>query len=1191
MQSKSERHPRSNRYNVAVSRSSSPNRRVLVAILVAVTLVVVVGLASFIPIYVTRRGKDKSADEREIKQSGEDFNTKLTKRSVITLHSKPRSSSSPAQEGKSHLPSSSASASGEMISKASESALGIKTSVSSSPDFEKASATVASAASHLHSTLVSTAKTIVTSSSENQAATSSLMSTSKEPAPKVTSTVSKQHQTPSLFSILSFNTVTSRISFPSPISSRSELRPTSTWVSQSVLASLLPNTESKWSRWNSWSDCTKTCGSGTRYRNRTCVASNQEAFSASISCSGKFMQTRSCAEWECPDCNRTCIRGTLNAACDACTCLDHVLTGRVKTQNDAPLTGARISLSMVPYIILAQTNASGFFIAFNVCADVNQELLITKEGFVPVKIKPTVLTSTTAEVKASLETAVPPFVTVHPESKMRISGQGVKFCCDGGGNPFPEIEWFKDGNIIDDYANNTLEISNVSGMSGSFRCRVVNDYGSEFSDVASLEVFSAHTSNDVSCNKIPRSKNSTLPPGCVKHGTTSNVIDTGQCLSLPCIRNDSKLSNMACGDTETFCCGVEEVEDIAISCGGSAIFNISRVTRCGCQECSVPKSYISGIVVGIKGAVETPVRYCEIKIAENIFYNADDKGIFTVEVPNDKRRLSVVFSDVFDLEYEDLTKVFRIRKGQTSFVKVVMKEKPVLMPFNSSEPFNVTSAFAQLEIPHDALLKDDGTLYSGRANLRMSLIDSRNRSDVIASPGDFSTVDEDGEEQLLVTYGMLRLDFEGDNAETLSLSKPIKMFLDPEELNILVDSNGNTTTKLWWLDEMTGRWIKAGDLWLETKDSNSYRSKRSPRRFLVTEITPVIQKQRRLNIDVEQNFGAVRVSAPAGSTIRVLCKEPKQKDKYAGYLEENVNGFGVTCISVWINRLCYMQGENNNAQFLKPLAPDSFPVSVSATIVQSQMTAASSDSESAVESFQFEIKTNSRGPVYPHFRNDLINCRATDLREGHRQFQFVDNNQANLDFISSRPPNPETRNPLSWYPVRPSTSCFIKILMNGGKGSVYLAASYRANMKDEANKFGDSVAMAEPVNDNVYIACLEIRCPGDVYQPDLRDLVPEWTHVRVTHLTGTCAFQKNNLPKQDNIDNKNTECPSNAGGSENWFCIPLSDGGGFRVYTVFTAPRKNRKLAFNRCRTGRNDYSAGLATPSSNTATIEFSCS
>ena len=36
---------------------------------------------------------------------------------------------------------------------------------------------------------------------------------------------------------------------------------------------------------------------------------------------------------------------------------------------------------------------------------------------------------------------VPPAVTVHPQSKMRFAGDALTFCCDGVGNPTPEIEW------------------------------------------------------------------------------------------------------------------------------------------------------------------------------------------------------------------------------------------------------------------------------------------------------------------------------------------------------------------------------------------------------------------------------------------------------------------------------------------------------------------------------------------------------------------------------------------------------------------------------------------------------------------------------------------------------------------------------------------------------------------------------
>ena len=95
----------------------------------------------------------------------------------------------------------------------------------------------------------------------------------------------------------------------------------------------------------------------------------------------------------------------MNAVCDACTCDNHILTGRVQTKNSAPLSEAKIALSETPYKVLAQTDDKGFFKALNVCTDVNQEFLISRDGFVSVKLKATVSSSTTANVKVQLEDA------------------------------------------------------------------------------------------------------------------------------------------------------------------------------------------------------------------------------------------------------------------------------------------------------------------------------------------------------------------------------------------------------------------------------------------------------------------------------------------------------------------------------------------------------------------------------------------------------------------------------------------------------------------------------------------------------------------------------------------------------------------------------------------------------------------
>lgn len=106
----------------------------------------------------------------------------------------------------------------------------------------------------------------------------------------------------------------------------------------------------------------------------------------------------------CLDCSRNCTIGTLNAACDACTCIHHELSGRVLTEDDIPLSDANISLAETPYKIIAQTNISGYFATLGVCA-IQQELLITKAGFVPVKLMANVTTPTTVNISAKMEIA------------------------------------------------------------------------------------------------------------------------------------------------------------------------------------------------------------------------------------------------------------------------------------------------------------------------------------------------------------------------------------------------------------------------------------------------------------------------------------------------------------------------------------------------------------------------------------------------------------------------------------------------------------------------------------------------------------------------------------------------------------------------------------------------------------------
>lgn len=137
-------------------------------------------------------------------------------------------------------------------------------------------------------------------------------------------------------------------------------------------------------------------------------------------------------------------------------------------------------------------------------------------------------------------------------------------------------------------------------------------------------------------------------------------------------------------------------------------------------------------------------------------------------------------------------------------------------------------------------------------------------------------MNEDGEEEILETYGMMKLSLEDDNGKPLVMSKPMKVYLDPDKLNLTV-SDGNVSIKLYWLDRKTGRWRSVGDFVLE--DGSKRRRKRSSHRvFLAGTVTPAIAKED-LNFDKpDYRVGSRVTTNPAeDGVIITLCRTGYKK--------------------------------------------------------------------------------------------------------------------------------------------------------------------------------------------------------------------------------------------------------------------------------------------------------------------------
>lgn len=704
---------------------------------------------------------------------------------------------------------------------------------------------------------------------------------------------------------------------------------------------------------------------------------------------------------------------------------------------------------------------------------------------------------------------------------------------------------------------------------------------------SSFTDFDLADTSEAFCDPTPRTKQLKLPPNCVQKGTTNNSVDVGECPSVPCLQNDSDNSN-ACKD-KTFCCGVSMVEEVNIACGNVAEFKLSKTKHCGCGVCNKAVITIRGVVVG--GKEERPVKFAQIEYDGEVKANADFRGgSFSFDVRDGRKRLAVTFKDTFSKEFEDLTKVFHLQEGQSVITKIILaiKQRPVI--FDASQDLSVPlggetddSAFADLEVPGGSLLKEDGTSYSGQANMRLNLIDPRNASDILSAPGDFSAVDEDGEEQILSSVGMMKVNFEDTSGNKLTPSQPMKVFLDPQQLNISVDNNGNTTVKLWWLNKKTGRWILAGNIWSDEKGSIR-RKRRSARRFLVTEITQAIAKSD-LNFDYPNDFCFVGVSAPPGSTARVICGSSSNDNLLEGYREETSNSNGIACVPTWRERTCYLQAESDSSIFLTPDRGgiDSFSYGTNVRVVSSKL-------GRAQESFKLYTNVRSSGPVYPFSRS---NARCYRQDGDNKHFHFQSPQGANASFILSSPRIDDRNSILNWYPPSPSDRskqdvCFIKIIVHNAKAT-FLASSFRGNRQGATDsKVGDYATMAVDSNiNNKFVVCLQIRCPGIV------DRAEERTDVHIIPITGHCHFQSVHIPQKFMENNRDEPCvlpSSGAGKHEKWICVPSGLTSGFDVDFVYRADRSQENLAKHRCLVGRIKENQTTKTPSTTGASLVYSC-
>ena len=662
-----------------------------------------------------------------------------------------------------------------------------------------------------------------------------------------------------------------------------------------------------------------------------------------------------------------------------------------------------------------------------------------------------------------------------------------------------------------------------------------------------------------------------MPPGCTEDGSGRNIVDVGTCSYDECIRRGQGGSG-SCGRRDAKikrCCSpVSPLVKSQVSCTNGVKFSIQKVSGCKCSSCALPDIVVRGRVVDEEGEALL-MGEIEVKGDRNKYYT-DMDGNFRFTVKAGSRKMVLNITDPYGY-LQDTTKAFELHEGQISFYTIVLQKKPPAIKFAAAQkkkiPLSAPTkpAFAAVEIPERAFVTADGKVYDGEITANVGVVDPRNEADMAAAPGDFSTTDDDGEEVMLASAGMLRQSFSDSSGNKLNLDRNISVRIDVEKL----DLPDGLPVYQYYLNKETGRWVKFGVLRSEEEDVVEYvgRTKRQSRRkFFVSEITPNVPYDT-INWDSPLVASYVRVVAPAGAVVTRIGQSNNGRS-FTSYRQETVPSSGILCILSLLNGRAVMQAELEAVPLI-PQQPRNFPRDVNPQII-------SGNSPShPIQSFQFtSAPAGSTGPVFR--MGEARICRQRGERDLAFEFQNAGRG-ATFQWQSPRVNNPRD-NPLLIWQVRRNENCFIKARVTGSSSDsvIYVKSTGRAPGQQEL-EYGYVAEMTTRVGSEG-VVCLEYRCNQGQTQS------PYQTHLQFVTLTGRCRIESLSAVLRT-AQGRCTVNPDQDSSQEQNFCVPDITGGAAGLYKG-----RGQGEARSRCLAGDNNLNQGNPRTTNLNPAVRLNC-
>ncbi|KAI8498473.1 hypothetical protein Bbelb_236750 [Branchiostoma belcheri] len=492
-------------------------------------------------------------------------------------------------------------------------------------------------------------------------------------------------------------------------------------------------------------------------------------------------------------------------------------------------------------------------------------------------------------------------------------------------------------------------------------------------------------------------------------------------------------------------------------------------------------------------------------------------GEFEVEVPLTVDQVALTFRDLYHKTLVTTTKVLPVEEGIEPYYTVRMQVRPPATPLNASETSTINLGtltgqppVAEVDIPPNSFFTENGDPYTGTVQASVGFIDPRNPDDFDAIQSDLTTVDEEGTQQALRTFGMFSMDFEDDVGNPVVMGGKMTMQIDPQQVNIDpddVDENGNLNCKLWSMNPSSGEWELVGNLRTGTA---SRRGKRQET-FIIGEFEyqgyPINCDKRetmdrrcwvkvRVYKDEDAAKSAKESDQERGAQVIVLTVDtPAYTSSWWGSSSglSRYQTLTVGANGACVETFCEPTGREFNASVLvshgsRPLKPlnvwdQPYPTKWPSDLANS--VEHNDDPRFPIISFDvFKPTVPASGPLYT--QQSL--CNAAPIEHNHIAFYNTEYEPYIFPpYVFDEAQYNEPINELSWYNREDSnkTVCFIKVKVsfNRPNGKV----EFRTK-SDGGGGYSDNTGKVYGIRDDEIdsgdswtgFGCLEFKCPGPV---------------------------------------------------------------------------------------------------------------